>query len=133
VFVQNVIRKLFALCLATALLAAPAAAIAQDAGTARTDGQCDAKADTKSSLWFGAGCLGGLIAVGAAYMIKPNPPATRLLGKSAEYTAVYVDEYQRTAVGIQTRNAWTGYCTYCVFAGVGSAIYVLLTAQYYTQ
>lgn len=128
---NGMIRKLCAWGLSLALLAAPVAGIAQEAATAQADARRDAQIDTNSAMWFGAGCIVGLTGVGAAYVFKPGVPASRLLGKSAGYAATYVGEYQRSAVGIQTRSAWFGYCTRCGCLAVGSGVFLLLYVSYH--
>jgi len=70
--------------------------------------KADAKRDVNSTLWMGAGCLITWVGVLFAYVIEPSPPASRLLGKSAEYTAVYTDCYKEEAKQIQTSNAIKG-------------------------
>jgi hypothetical protein len=129
---ETAARRTFVFTLSLALLAAPVVGVAQDAATAQADARRDAAADTNGALWFGAGCLFGLLGVGAAYLIKPNAPATRLMGKSSGYTAVYTDEYQRAAVGSQTRSAWFGCCTYAACATVAYVVYYVLLVYYYS-
>jgi len=72
------------------------------------DGERDGKADVNQWLWLGAGCLFNLLGVGAAYLIVPSAPASRLLGKSAEYTATYTEAYQNGARNVQVKNALIG-------------------------
>jgi hypothetical protein len=48
----------------------------------------------------------------------PSAPATRLLGKSSEYTAVYTEAYQNAARNVQVRNALIG-------CGIDAALWVL--------
>jgi len=88
----------------------------------RIDGERDAQAATNKPLWFVAGCLGGIIGLVVAYAIEPSPPATKLLGKSPEYTAAYTDAYKATAKSVQTRMAWTG----CGVAAALYAVYIIL-------
>ena len=77
-----------------------------------------AQANTNKFLWFGAGCLFGLLGVGAAYLVEPNPPATALVGKNSNYVALYTENYKKVAKGIQTKQAIWGCVT-------SSLIYVL--------
>jgi hypothetical protein len=79
----------------------------------------DAKADVKGGTWFVVGCLLGLVGWIIAYVVEPNPPATRLLGKSADYVAVYTDAYKKEAKSLQARKALSG----CL---VGEAISILV-------
>ena len=82
----------------------------------------DAQKDENSEMWCIGGCCLGFTAVGAAYIVEPSPPETRLLGKSSEYVAYYKDCYRKETKRIRTRNAWKGFI---VQAGV-SALYILL-------
>ena len=68
----------------------------------------DARADVNGGTWFTIGCLLGCTGWLIAYMIEPNPPATRLLGKSPEYIAVYSDAYKKEAKKIQAQKALQG-------------------------
>ncbi|MCP4584242.1 MAG: hypothetical protein GY839_21730 [candidate division Zixibacteria bacterium] len=85
--------------------------------TAMADGTCeegmiDGKADGHSAgspLWilagFGCGCLGA----GAAYLVKPSPPAERLIGMSPEYVVCYTDSYKKEARNRQVTYAIIGW------------------------
>jgi len=72
------------------------------------DANKDAKDDIDKSLWLGAGCFFHILGVGAACLIEPIPRASRLVGKSSEYVAVYTDEYKRVGKGIQVQRAEIG-------------------------
>jgi len=117
---------LIALALTVAVLVYPTTVLASEGeGTAAEGtiaGQADARTNTSSILWFGAGCLFELLGVAAAYLITPNPPAMRLLGKSPEYVAAYTDAYSASARSVQTNNAWLG-CIVSTLAGTG--VYIL--------
>ncbi len=78
-----------------------------------------AQANTNKFMWFGAGCLFGLLGIGAAYLVEPNPPATALVGKNANYVATYTQNYKKIAKGIQTKEAIWG----CVTSGLIYALY----------
>jgi len=82
-----------------------------------TKAQMDAKTDVNGTLWMGAGFLFGLFGIGAAYLIEPDPPASRLLGKSPEYVAAYTDCYRDAARDIQVKKATVG----CV---IGTLLYI---------
>ena len=102
-------RKSIILIAMVLILAVPFVSFAQKG----TDDACrqakiDAQRDINGTLWFGAGCLFGIFGYGAAYVIKPSPPATRLLGKSPEYVANYTDCYKEAGRKVQTKNALTG-------------------------
>jgi len=94
-------------------------------GSAIIDASRDARADVNGALWLGAGCLFGILGVGAAYIIEPTPGASRLIGKSSQYVAVYTDEYKRVGKGIQTKQALIG----CVISSLANTvIYIILIA-----
>jgi uncharacterized membrane protein YfcA len=101
-------RKLMVVALAFAVIAAPVLAQSSETDTARMAAEADAKSDVSTLLWMGAGFLFNLLGVGAAYIIVPSPPASRLLGKSSEYVAVYTDSYQSAARNVQVKNALIG-------------------------
>ena len=63
---------------------------------------------TDTQIWFIAGCLGGIIGVIIAAAVEPKPSATALLGKDAEYVAIYTDTYTQVAKKRQTRSAING-------------------------
>ena len=88
--------------------------------SAIADAREDARANINTMLWVGAGCLFHLLGVGAAYIIDPIPGASRLIGKSSQYIAVYTDEYKRVGKGIQTKQAIRG----CI---VSSLVYILIS------
>ena len=105
-------HKLVFVLFAVVLLASVNPVIAQE-GVVETSDICqraklDAQADVNKMLWFGVGCLFGILGLGAAYIIEPSPPATRLLGKPPEYVAVYTDCYRDEGKRVQTKNALVG-------------------------
>ncbi|MYH80514.1 hypothetical protein F4141_07390 [Candidatus Poribacteria bacterium] len=68
--------------------------------------KADAKSDldsTQRAIWFLAGVGCGVLTVGTAALMNPNPPIHRLLGKSPEYVAIYADTYTK-----QTRTTRLG-------------------------
>lgn len=79
------------------------------------DGERDARAAANRPLWFAAGCVGGAVGLLIAYVIEPSPPATKLLGKSAEYAVGYTDAYKRAGKSLQARWALYG-CGTCACA-----------------
>ena len=101
-------KKVVSTLIILLLIAGPVIVLAQDAGDACLQAQMDAERDVTGPLWFGAGCLFGILGVGAAYLIEPSPSAMGLLGKSPEYVAAYTDCYKDKGRSIQTKNAWTG-------------------------
>lgn len=84
-----------------------------------TIAEMDAAQDVNGGTWFIVGCLLGLVGWLIAYVVQPNPPATRLIGKSADYVAVYTDAYRAAAKKLQSKKALTG----CV---VGTLVTVVL-------
>lgn len=86
--------------------------------------EMDADQETSGTLWFVAGCGLGILGVIGAYVIKPSPPASKLVGKSPEYVASYSDCYQAKAKSIQTTNAWYGFGAYVVFVVIYVAVVV---------
>ena len=65
-----------------------------DAARAAMEATQDAQADENGALWFFAGCLLGVIGVVIAYVAEPTPPPARLMGKSPEYLAIYMQTYR---------------------------------------
>lgn len=114
------------------MIAVPIIVLAEDAGDACLQAQMDAERNVSGPLWFGAGCLFGILGVGAAYLIEPSPSAMGLLGKSPEYVAAYTDCYKDKGRSVQTKNAWIG----CLVGSAAEAaiytIYVLLIAATYS-
>jgi len=88
--------------------------------------KADAEMDVNKTMWFVGGCLIGVLGVGAAYLVKPNPPASKLLGKSPEYIASYSDCYSAKASSIQTSSSIYG----CV---VGTLVTVVIYAIAYSS
>ena len=54
------------------------------------------------------GCLGNILGYLIASVYEPTPSASRLLGKSPEYAAVYTDSYKAESRNIQVRQATIG-------------------------
>jgi hypothetical protein len=95
-------KKILALSLAIVLFANPilwAQEELSDYALGKLDGERDAKGNP---LWFLAGFGCGIFGVGAAYLIKPEPPAHALMGKSSEYVLGYTEGYQNKS---RTQNA----------------------------
>ncbi|MCK4225846.1 hypothetical protein KAX29_03035 [candidate division WOR-3 bacterium] len=92
------------------IILTPTISIAQtsEIGDACDQAKRDANEDANRVLWYGGGCLFGIFAVGAAYVIEPSPPATRLIGKSSEYVAVYTDCYIAKKKSIRGMSALGG-------------------------
>lgn len=103
------------------VLSIPLNLLAQEseAAGACAQAKADAKSNVNSTMWMGAGCLGGVLGLGAAYVMEPSPPTTALLGKSPEYVAHYTDCYKEEAKSIQTSNAMKG----CLIAVASYAVF----------
>jgi len=112
--------------LALLVLVVPFFAQSDDVTTkACTDAKLDAQKDINTTLWMGAGCLFGLLGVGAAYVIEPSPPASRLLGKPSDYVAIYTDCYKEEGKSIQTKAAVKG----CIIGALAQvAFYIVYIA-----
>lgn len=78
-----------------------------------------ARYEVSGIVWFGAGCLFGCLGVGAAYVMIPNPPASQLVGKPADYIAMYSDCYSREARSQQLKWSAIG-CVGCCLIGTYS-------------
>lgn len=91
-------------------------------------GQMDAKREVNATIWWWGGCLIGLYAIAGAYLIQPSPPAGRLIGKSPEYVAAYMNCYSKRAQKIQTENAWRGCITGCITTGILTILTGLIIA-----
>lgn len=122
-------RNVLVLALATIVLATPSLLNASEYDDARMAADRDAGSDVSMWMWLGAGCLFNLLGVGAAYVIVPSPPASRLLGKSNEYVAAYTDMYKEAARGIQVRNALIG-CGLNAACGVLYYVFWVLVLGY---
>lgn len=119
-----VIKRVFVVLLVAMLLVTPILVNADDASSAIVAADRNAKANTSGALWFGAGCLFGLLGVGAAYIMEPSPSSSALLGKSPSYVSAYTEEYKSVGKSIQTKNALTG----CV---VGAVVETVVWVIYY--
>jgi len=67
-----------------------------------------AEEDVNGTLWFLGGCIGGIIGLGAAYIIEPDPPSQALVGKSDQYVAEYTDCYAEAGGDKQQDQALYG-------------------------
>ena len=112
---MKIVTKIISITLTSLLLMTPIAA-QQSQLDACTRANMDAKNDTNGPLWIGAGCLFGIFGLGAAYVIEPTPQATKLLGKDANYVALYTDCYKSAAKKAQTTNAMYGCIGSCAFS-----------------
>jgi cytochrome c553 len=74
----------------------------------------DAEQDVNQTMWYFAGCL-TCVGLAIAYLVAPDPPASRLMGKSPQYVASYTEAYKEAGRSKQLRAALIG----CVAASVG--------------
>lgn len=68
----------------------------------------DAESDAKKVRWFFIGLFGNIVGILIASIYEPAPPASRLLGESAEYAAMYTDSYRAKSRNVQTRLSVMG-------------------------
>lgn len=102
-------KKVLSTLILFSLLASPTLIIAQEsAGDACLQAQVDAERDVNGTLWLALGCVLPILGLVAAFLVEPSPSATALLGKSADYVAVYTDCYQDKAQDIQVHKALIG-------------------------
>ena len=112
----TIAQQFLALSMIVLTFSAPLVAIAQyqsDASQAMAAAERDAQADVNKPLWFCVGCF-GLIGLVASYVYTSSPPASRFVGKSAEYIQTYTSTYETKSRSIQTTQAITGCVTGCV-------------------
>ena len=104
-----------------------------EAIAAATAAEADANQDVNKPLWFGAGCLlSGLtlsplpgwysllippVGLTGSYFYQPDPPLSRLIGKSPEYVDVYTQTYKSKRGNIQALWASTGCISGCAVMG----------------
>ena len=98
------------------------------------DAESDAKSAAEKWWWFGGTCVGtsvltpffcGLPSMGIAYIYKPPPPASRLIGKSPEYVEIYQKTYKKEVRSIQTARATWG----CIVGSILSAILLASSSE----
>jgi len=69
-----------------------------DVGGDYAIGHLAGKSDARgNAFWIVPGCLCSILAPIVAVFIKPAPPASELVGKSAEYVLGYTDSYKKAA------------------------------------
>ena len=92
----------------------------------------DAQNDVNQFMWFAGtfalsavgGCLLGSVGIIGSSIYQPSPPASRFIGKSAEYIAFYTEAYKAKVQDHQLRASALG----CVG---GSIIAAIIWAPYY--
>jgi hypothetical protein len=102
------VKRAAALFLSVLMLIIPCFLNAQSPTKIIEQARMDAVSDVNGCMWIGWGALLLYLGVGAAYIIVPNPPPARLMGKSPEYIQVYVLAYRRQARAKQVTNALVG-------------------------
>ena len=99
------------------------------------DAERDASAAADQLIWLGGtfvgtsflGCLFcGLPSIAVAYIYQPQPPTSRLIGKSPEYVMIYQQTFKEKVRGHQTRGATLG----CIG---GSVVAAIVWGAYYSQ
>lgn len=112
----NFSLRVLALLMAVLTFSMPFVTFAQQNlhAEAKRAAERDARNDVKPALWFLGGCIGSFVVLIVAYSSEPTPRATRLLGKSPEYVAVYTDTYIETAKKRQTYSVLTGCVASCI-------------------
>ena len=101
----------------------PAALAAQTPEEVCQQARQDAQAEVNRALWGSAGFFFGLLGIGAAYVLEPDPPAAKLVGKDPSYVMVYTDCFKKAGRDLQVRAAVEG----CV---VGRLVTVGLSVLY---
>ena len=76
----------------------------------------DAEVSINKPMWFFIGCAPG-IGFLSALVYKPPVPISRLIGKSAEYTLVYTEAYNRKMKDLQFGIALAGCITGSIVGG----------------
>jgi hypothetical protein len=111
------------------LLAATAAAPAEACAQAKIDVSVDFA--TPSLLWMGAGCLFGIFAIIAGFIVTPDVPSNRILGKSSKYVAEYSDCYKEEGKGKQWLCALSGCSlTVAISCAIWSIMILNATPKY---
>ena len=86
----------------------------------------DAEVDSDTTFWFFVGCMGSVFGLMYAHYANPTVPTSRLLGKSAEYTAIYSDAYKLKVKQIQTSQATRGCIAQGIVSLAAPACYMIL-------
>lgn len=92
---------------------------------AETDAKRDASQDVSNLSWGIGGFFCGVCAVAYVYIDKPTIPTSRFVGKSAEYVAVYTDNYDRVAKKERFEASMIG----CLAGSLFSVFFSLATAE----
>ena len=105
----------------------PIATYAQmtDVQQAEADARRDVGQDVSTISWGIGGFFCGVCAVAYVYIDKPQVPASRLVGKSAEYVSFYSDTYNREVKKKRGQAAMIG----CLAGSILSTLTYYLRAQ----
>ena len=107
-------KKGIALTLAILIIATPL--LAQQTMDDYVQGKLDGERDSKGNpLWILAGVGCGVFGVGAAYFIKPSPPAHALVGKASGYVMGYTEGYQKKSRNKNAGYACAGWAAWIIF------------------
>ena len=82
----------------------------------------DAESDARKTRWVFIGIFGNILGVLIASVYEPTPPASRLLGRSPEYAALYTDSYKIKSRSIQVRHSVIGIALVFALAFVWSVL-----------
>jgi hypothetical protein len=96
------------------LVLVPDISIAQNCEEGVINGKADGSKGA-SPAWIIAGLGCGIFGLGAAFLIKPSAPASRLVGKSPEYVVCYTDAYKSAARDRQV-----------IYATIGMAVWIII-------
>ena len=99
-----------------------------DARAAVMAAEADAKRDISGAKWTLIGMPGVFFGatIVTAYVVHPDPPPTRLFGKSREYTDFYVETWKDRSHARRVKHAWIGLGI-GVAALAGGALLVCVT------
>ena len=92
---------------------------------AEADARRDVSQDVSPISWGIGGFFCGVCAVAYVYIDKPQVPASRLVGKSAEYVSFYTDTYNRETKKQRGQAAMIG----CLAGSIFSTLTYYLSAQ----
>lgn len=113
------------LILLSTTLLYPIATYAQmtEAQQAEADARRDVSQDVSAISWGIGGFFCSVCAIAYVYIDKPQVPASRLVGKSAEYVAFYTDTYNRETKKKRGQAALIG----CLAGSIVNTIFFYLS------
>lgn len=115
----TMLKKLVSLILILLIVSMPV--LAQEEYSDFMQGKLDGEQGARGNpAWILGGLACGIIGVGAAYLIKPSPPADALIGKSAEYVLGYTEGYQKKSCTKNAGYACGGWAAFIIiYAAAG--------------